>query len=80
MRDWRGLARRIRPTNSFKSTLVFRLLQALRQVDAAELVHDVHQAVPSRLHLLKSPFFKTPDNHVPIQTNIMSVIAESSSQ
>jgi hypothetical protein len=72
---WRGtggggrrgrLAGRIERTNSSKSSLVFRLLLSLPQVDTAEPVHDVHRTVPSRLCPVKSPFSETPDDHVPV--------------
>jgi hypothetical protein len=67
--DWRG---RIQRTNSSKSSLVFRLLLSLPQVDTAEPVHDVHRTVPSRLCPVKSPFSKIPDDHVADHTNIKS--------
>jgi hypothetical protein len=75
--DWRGsLAEdwreRIEGTHSSKSSLVFRLLLSLPQIDTVEPVHDVHRTVPSRLCPVKSPFFKTPDDHAPVQTSIMS--------
>ena len=67
--DWRG---RIQRTNSSKSSLVFRLLLSLPQVDTAEPVHDVQRTVPSRLCPVKSPFSKIQHDHVADQTNIKS--------
>jgi hypothetical protein len=67
-----GRRGRIGRISSSTSTLVFRLLLSLPHVDTSKTVYDVHRAVPGRLHPVKSPFFKTPDNHVPIQMDIMS--------